>query len=547
MQEIIDQLLSYARGIWVKKWLALFVVWVVCLLGWPVVMKMPDEYQSRAQVYVDTDSLLKPLLRGIALQTNPEQQINLMVKTLMTRPNMEKIARLTDLDLTTQTPGQFDILINELKSDIRLSRAGRDNLYTISYASEDPVLAKNVVQATLTTLVENTLGNKREDSDSAGNFLDQQIEEYERRINETENQIKEFKRRNVGMMPGAGGDYYSRLQGLRSELNMVELQLRESRTRYQSIRQQMEGEEPTFGLIESPTGPANFSSKYDGRIANLEAELDQLRLKYTDAHPDIKEIQRTVDELTALRDAELAEYRVLQAEQGGSMNPLDQNPVYQELKISMAREKSNVETLEVRAQNYRQQVQELEKKIHTIPEIEAELKALQRGHALNQQKYNELNSRREAVQISQRAEVSADSFQFRVIDPPRVPSKPTGPNRTLFLTVVLILAGGAGLGLAFVISQLRPVFFNTRQLSSVTGLPVLGSVTMLHSREVISATRRRGILFICLCFVLLALFAVLVGIQLNPELNAKVSDHIPDFSSAASGVDAVINKFKGLL
>ena len=552
MQDIIDQLLSYLKGIWIRKWLVLLIAWAICLVGWPVVLKMPDQYEARAQVYVDTDSLLKPLLRGIALQTNPTQQIGMMVRTLMTRPNLEKIARLTDLDLTTNTPREFDTLINKLKSDIKLKRAGRENLYTIAYASDDPVLAKNVVQSTLTTLVENTLGDKREDSDTAQGFLDQQIEEYERRINETENQLKEFQRRNVGLMPGEQGGYYSRLQGLKLELGTVELQLKESQTRYESIRRQMDGEEPSFGLIESPVSSGQFASKFDSRIEALESNLDQLRLKYTDAHPDIKEIQRTIQGLETKREKELAEYKdAQQSATGNSFNGLDQNPVFQELKLSLAREGSNVETLKVRAQNYRNRVAELEKKIHTIPEIEAELKALQRGHSINQQKYNELTSRREAVQISQKAEVSSDSFQFRVIDPPRVPTKPTGPNRPLFLSAVLFVAIGAGIGLAFVVSQLRPVFFSTKQLNSVTGIPVLGSVTMLHSQQVIQATRRRGFTFLLVGFALISLYAVILGIQLNPELNSRLLAYIPDIPSKVNSLvpalEPIIDKLKSLL
>ncbi|MCW8883729.1 MAG: hypothetical protein OQK12_00575 [Motiliproteus sp.] len=547
MQDIIDQISTYLKGIWIKKWLVLLTAWLVCIVGWPVVLKLPDQYQAKAQIYIDSDSLLRPLLRGIALQTNPTQQINMMVKTLMTRPNLEKIARLTDLDLTTNTAAEFDELIKNLKSDIQLARAGRENLYTITYESNDPVLAKNIVQSTLTTLVENTLGDKREDTDSAQGFLDQQIEEYEQRLNDTENQLKEFKRRNVGMMPGEQGDFYSRLERTKLDLRSVLLDLKEAETRYNSIKNQIEGEEPTFGLVDSPVQHnSQFSSKYDSRIDALESSLDQLKLKFTEAHPDIKEIKRTLEDLYQNRKSEQDEYSEALSSISEGSNPLNKNPVYQELKISLAREQSNVRTLRVRAQSYQERVKELEKKIHTIPEVEAELKALQRGYSITQEKYNELLDRRESSQLSQKAEVTTDSFQFRVIDPPRVPTKPTGPNRFIFHTLILVIGVAAGTGLAFLISQIRPVFFNTKQLSLVTGVPVLGSVTKLHSDEIIHKTRRNGIFYIAFALALVGMYLTIIAIQLNPDLNQKLIGYIPDLSEQLAPVlDPIISKLKG--
>lgn len=541
MQEIIDQVLTYLKGVWVRKWYVILVAWMVCIIGWPVVLKMPSIYESKAQVHVDTQSLLKPILRGLTLQTNPDQEVQLMVRTLLIRPNLEKIARLTDLDLKATTPAQFDAIIGGLRGKIKIrsSRAGRQNLYTFSYTHSDPVQAKNIIQATLTTLVENTLGDKREDSDTATSFLDQQISDYEVRLVEAENRLKEFKRRNVGLAPGSQGSYYKRLEATKAELNSVELEYKEASIRYRSLLNQLTQEEVRSRSLSAKQVKSEIPTSYDSRIEDLERQLDQLKLKFTDKHPDIKETQRVIASLKERQSEERNNKYIDILNQG-----TQQTQIYQDLKFATAEAEAQMRSLSARATDHQARVKDLEEKVHTIPEIEAELVALNRDYKITQDKYNTLLERRESVRLSQKADVSADSFQFRVIEPPLVPSKPSGPNRILFLTAVTLFGLGAGVALAFLISQLRPIFFNTKQLNLVTGLPVFGSVTKLHSPEIIRRTRRNGILFVLASALLIGTYAGLLGIQLNPVLHDQLANNLPDIHNIVLPyIQPILDKF----
>ncbi len=99
MQELIAQIFGYLLGIWRFRWLALFVAWGIALAGWGFVAQMPDKYRASARVHVDTNSVLRPLLQGLAIQPNIDQRVALMSKTLLTRPNLEKLMRMADLDI----------------------------------------------------------------------------------------------------------------------------------------------------------------------------------------------------------------------------------------------------------------------------------------------------------------------------------------------------------------------------------------------------------------------------------------------------------------
>jgi polysaccharide chain length determinant protein (PEP-CTERM system associated) len=180
MQELLDQVISFVRGAWRFRWYFHLIAWPICIAGWAFVYKMPDQYEASARVYVDTQSVLRPLLRGLAVQTNIEREVEVMTRTILSRPNLEKIARMTDMDLEAKTPEDMEKLLDRLRRAIHFSSGrSRENLYTITYVDKDPERGKQVVQSLLTLFVETSLGDTRKDTNVAQRFLDDQIKEYE--------------------------------------------------------------------------------------------------------------------------------------------------------------------------------------------------------------------------------------------------------------------------------------------------------------------------------------------------------------------------------
>ncbi|WP_231731017.1 Wzz/FepE/Etk N-terminal domain-containing protein [Lacimicrobium alkaliphilum] len=201
-QQVLEQIQTYVKGVWIKKRYILISSWLICPIGWLYVVSLPDTYESSARVYVDTNSLLRPLLRGLAVYNNPEQQVSLVARTLLSRPNLEKIAREADLDITARTSAEFDEVIAGLRQNIKLTSTRDANIYTIAYTDNNPAMAQRIVQITLNEFIESNLGSTRQSSDSAEEFLDQQIAEYEVRLEEAEQRLADFKRNRQNILPG---------------------------------------------------------------------------------------------------------------------------------------------------------------------------------------------------------------------------------------------------------------------------------------------------------------------------------------------------------
>ena len=471
MRELYELLLTYLGGIWRYRWYMLLVAWLVSIVGWGVVYQLPDKYRASAKVHVDTQSMLQPLLRGLTISTNTRQRVQLVTRTLLSRPNLEKLARMTDLDLTATTAEEMERLLDELGDLISISTTREQDIYTISYPNEKPQVAKRVVQSLLTIFVESTLGESREETDSAQQFVAGQIKVYEVKLQEAELRLAEFKRKNIGMMPGSSRDYYGQLQTAVSDLKQAQLSLREVQNQRNQIKRQLEDDEDAY-LLYNEFMPGSGSA-LDMRIQGLTERMDELLLRYTEKHPDVVEIRRLINDL----EQQSMEEQALMDEL--DMGPMD-NPVYQQMKMQLNQAVATVASMRTRVSEYQQRVNHLQEMVDTIPKVEAELKRLDRDYGVYQKNYQALLSRRESVKMSEQAEISGDQIRFRIIEPPRVPLAPSEPNRPLLMTGVLLAGFAAGVGLALLLYLLRPTIDNPRTVMEVLGRPVLGAISLVH-------------------------------------------------------------------
>jgi polysaccharide chain length determinant protein (PEP-CTERM system associated) len=511
LQKTLELLIDFLRGVWVKKRYIMICTWLICPLGFVYVASLPDVYKSSARVYVDTRSVLEPLLRGLALQTNPGQEVAMMVKTLLSRPNLEIIARETDLDITTSNADQYENLISSLSDNIRLQSTGRDNLYTISFSHPEPQMARTVVQETLDLFVEGSKGNNRKDSDSANQFIDEQIDEYENRLAAAEQRLASFKRKYSDLLPNQGS-FYQNYASLEGALEQTRLTIKETEQKIVALSEQIESKKMNKEdySVRPFDGPSSLTTRYDSRIKTIEENLDQLMLQYTELHPDVIEANNLLDSLSAARKLEIDEY----LSKNDGEKPEQIGSFSSELKLEMSRLKSQVAYLRVRESNHSNKIDVLKQKIDLVPQVEAERTALNRDYEVTQRKHRELLLRKEQAELAQKADVSSENVQFRVVDPPIAPNSPSGPNRLINYTLVLLVGFAAGLGLAFLISQLKPILTRSSQLTALTSYPVLGMVSHLNKAHIKKVKRSRLLVFLFSSSIIIALYTVLMAAEI---------------------------------
>ena len=479
MDELLGQITTTVRGMWNYRRLAMLITWLVAAIGVGVVLMMPDHYQASARVFVDTQSILRPLMTGIAVQPNIEQQVAMLSRTLISRPTVERLVRIVDLDLGAQSKASKDAIVDAVTKSISIQTTGRDNLYTLSYRDPNPQVAQRVVQALLTIFVESSLGATRQDSDSARRFIEDQIKSYETKLTEAEGRLKEFKLRNIEMNSQSGLDSAGRAAEVGNTLSQARLELREAESARAAASRQLE----VLRSTRSPGGGTNIQTpEIDARLDVQKRNLDALLQRYTEVHPDVVNTRRLIVDLEAQKRREIEELR-RKNQAGIATSVVETNPAVLELSRIYSSAEVQVASLRARVAEYESRASRAHEQLKVAPQLEAELAQLNRDYQIHQKNYADLVSRRESALMSGELESTSNVADFRVIDPPRVSPKPVAPNRVLLLPLSLLAALAAGLGLAFLMSQIRPVFFDGAALRQLTQLPLLGVVELISTEE----------------------------------------------------------------
>src|SRR5215813_5124808 len=194
------KILSYISSVLRYRWYALGVAWVICLAGWSVVAVLPDEYRAEARVYIDTDSLMDPLLKGLTVTTDSSQEIAIMLRALITRPTLEQVIHLTDPKSDQLSPTQMEQRVQTLQTKISIRQLETKNYYAIGYSDNNPVYATAVTQTLLSILQDNRIGTTRLDMDSVRNFINKQITDYEQRLRDADKRRADFRTANIDII-----------------------------------------------------------------------------------------------------------------------------------------------------------------------------------------------------------------------------------------------------------------------------------------------------------------------------------------------------------
>ena len=434
--------------------------------------------------------------------------------SLISRPNVEKLVRMADLDLKTDSKLQREQLIEQLMRDLQIRSAARDNLYMLAYQDSNPSKANRVIQSLVSIFVESGLGDSRKDTESAKAFLDEQIKGYRVKLEEAEARVKEFRLRNIEINTADGKDSATRLGDISRQLEQARLELREAENARDAARRQLDAERSTKGNLTTQSllqesSLAIATPELDARIEAQKRNLDTLLQRFTDQHPDVAYTRRMIGELEAERRKEIEALRKSAAAApaggaGGGTGSL----AAQEMSRLVATAEVQVAALRARVGEYTSRYNQARESLKTAPQLEAEAVQLNRDYAIHKKNYEDLVARREAAIMSGDLEDKSGLADFRLIDPPRVSAQPVWPNRFLLLPLALLGAIAAGLLTAFAASQLRPVFHDADALRTKTELPLLGVVSRIRTAVDERAARTNLLRFATASGSLVGVFAL---------------------------------------
>ena len=480
MDSVRVLLAQYLRAAWRRRWMGVIVAWLVCGIGWVGVYAIPNQYESGARLFVDADAVLTPLLRGIAADSAPTTQLEILQRTLLSRPNMEKLVSKTDLDLTLNSPSDRERLLTRLSADIKVNPQTK-NLFTINYRDKNPKLAHDVVQTLLTIFVESATGGTRTDMENARRFLERQIQSYEQQLRAAEKRRADFRARYIEILPADNNPNVPALEGARAAVQSLDGKLQDAVIARDALKQEVENTPPML-VVETGNVNAGFvnGQPVKTRLQEAEEQLRLLLLKDTEAHPDVIAQRKLIESLKkAPRDA-VAEPSAKDAARDAANTPKRSvpNQVYDQLKVKLIEADTTVISLQRQRDDAVRYRERLEKVQREQPGLIAEYQNMDRDYSVLRRNYEELLGRLQSANIAQAADTQADKVKLQIIDPPEIPRLPVAPNRMLLITGVLLGGIGTGVGITILMGQLDRSFSTVDELRSL-GLPVLGGISVL--------------------------------------------------------------------
>lgn len=478
MQESIQFVITEIRGMWRFRWSAMGVAWLVCIFGWMYVYTLPNVYEANAQVFVDADSRLVEVMGQVGVAPGVGATVFVVRQAMLARPQLEKVASEAGLDQRVSSDEEFDELILNLQSAISIDQGRYDdarNLYTISYADRDRLMAISVVETLLKTFVRDVLELNDQGSESATAYLDEQLTYYSNELSNAERALAAFKKKNIGLLPGDSGDIFERLQQEMNALEVLRQRLKTESDRRAALRTQLRKENPALPK-GAMTGTTEMSgTPTENAIIELESQRSNLLLTYTEKHPDVIAIGEQLEQLYVKREAEL---RTLATNYDGIEGVANStNPVYQTIQIALNGSGVLIAGIESEIAQYESRVRKLEGQINTIPDVEAEFAKLNRNYAQYQTLYNELLVQKERERMGEAGD-ERDVVSFNVIEPPSSSIDPVAPRRAVMMLLVMMVGAGLGAGLAYLRHINKPVFSSVSSLRKFSGRPVLGAISM---------------------------------------------------------------------
>lgn len=469
----MDQWYPLIRGTlataWRRRWLLVATLWAVCLFGWAGVALIPNSYEARARVYVDTDVILTPLLKGLAVNTTPTSELEIVQKTLLSVPNLDAVIDATPLHLAATSSARRQQMIMKLEANIRVSSQGR-NLYRITYRNRDPRLARDVVAALLNIFMARVTQTNRANITNAQKFLDGQIATVGAQLRAMEQRRAQFRRRYLDILPLESDGGVSHLDSARRTVTGIEAQLSDALAKQKALQHELKITPRTSGALGAAGG-----SSIQTQLAQAKVKLAELRTRFTEDDPDVIAQRRLVRTLKA----EAA--HAPRATSKANSDALG-NPVYQQVQLSLFQNEATISALRSQLDRAHKDFARMQKLALAAPQVAAEYRNLERGYGVMLKNYNELLARRQTSRITEAADTQADRVQLRVVDPPQVPRIPVEPPRLLLISAVLLAGLGAGVALAIALGQMDRSIWDLGPLREM-GQPVLGGISIRPSAE----------------------------------------------------------------
>jgi polysaccharide chain length determinant protein (PEP-CTERM system associated) len=482
IKPLITELFSHRRAV-VIVFVAVNFLLLAAAFAWPL------GYTSSTTILVSEKSIIQPLMQGAAATTEVADRSRMAREVINGRKVMNQV--IVEAGWVTSGSVEAPDALEKTRKDIiqsvnqrtTISNVGK-NLIKIEYRDDDPSRAFRTVRTLAEIFIKESVGAKAAESQAAFEFIDRQTQEYHEKLIAMEDRLKEFRIANIDARPGTEGDISTRMAALQGRIEQSTQELKEAEIKKKSLDKQLSGE------AESATALSR-ESQYRQRIAELTAQLENLRLSYHDTYPDIVRLRHQISDLNEAIVAE--KQRQQQAKATGRLvidDSVINSPMYQQLKRDLSQTQITIDTLIARIVEARQQLNNVLERGKRVHGGEATLVELTRDYQVTRDIYQDLLRRRENARVSMNMDKENQGLTFKIQEPAALPTEPSGLQFWHFILIGLLLSVAVPVGLVYGKLRIDPRVRQPQLLVERYRLPMLVAVPHLWAPNEVAHVQR---------------------------------------------------------
>lgn len=565
MEEEVKGIADYLDILRRRKYWVIFPALVLMVATVAVAYLLPKAYKSEGLILIESQEIPSDLIKS-TVTSYADQRIEIIKQRIMTTAKVMAMVNKYNLypEARKKAPPSEIVkmfresigvtMVNANVTDPRSGRTGRSSIaFKVSFIHESPVTAQKVANELVTEFLNENVRTRTDRAAETKSFLKDEANKFEKKVQELEKEIAEFKDKNRGSLPELLEYNLSMVERLQQELaanqNQImvlqdqiltmNLELANLPAYAEESRQFSSGERPTTSEQQLQLAKAEYSklsAKYsenhpdviqlkrqieglqaelgidDSEVDNLTAELEQaqanlteLSQRYSDSHPDTKSAKAQVD----LLQKKLEVAKAKQSKTGDASDVQDRrqvNPIYLQIKSKVDSSEREIVRIRNRQSDITENLAEYEQRVYQTHQVQRAFDDLTRDHANNLAKYKELRAKQLEAQLGQNLELENKGESFTLIEPPQVPNKAEKPNRPKIMALGFMASIGVGLGLALLIEMIKGGARGYTEITRIIGqapLVVVPIITTLRDEKKKKTTKIHIVFWAILLLVLL--------------------------------------------
>jgi polysaccharide chain length determinant protein (PEP-CTERM system associated) len=478
-----------------RKWYIIIPLILSVIISFGVYKYLPKEYRASTLILVRAQQVPERYVQ--ATLTEPvTERLNTISQEILSRTRLERIIKEFNLysDLLNKSRMEEIVEMMRRKIDIKVQE---ESGFSISFEGRDPGTVMTVTNKLASMFIEENLKSRESRVEGTAQFINRELKTVESTLRKKEDMLRRYKEKNMGQLPEQLEANLRIIAQLQEQLKTTNDALRAKEDRMVVLQNQIEqamDQRSQRGQTWATLSATGIEDPLAAQLNALKKELEDAEDKYTGYHPDVANLKKKIAALTLkLKKQEEEKARRLGGVGGmvAGSNPVapspEPDPTTEELiaqhKEQFSETQSEVRGLKEEIVNLKEEIALYQKRIQETPKKEQEMVNLNRDYNLMMGQFQSLLNKKYDAQLAENLERKQQSEQFMVLDPARLPEKPSKPNRNGLLAMGALMGLGIGLGLTWFRESMDRSFYEVSDVETYLKLPVVATLLNLNEEE----------------------------------------------------------------